>query len=59
MMLQEEVKFGHEFRCYSRDQRARWIMPYEPRPFPYHLAVSQKNEWAGPKDILQRVEQEC
>jgi hypothetical protein len=54
MMLQEEVKFDMYFRCYSIDQRAVRIMPYEPR-HPYHLRY--QTEWQAPKEILEKVEE--
>ncbi|MFL6584266.1 MAG: RimK family alpha-L-glutamate ligase [Chthoniobacterales bacterium] len=53
MMLQEEVKFDMYFRCYSIDQRAVRVMPYEPRN-PYHLRY--RTEWNAPKNIVEAVE---
>ena len=42
MLLQEEIKFEHYFRCYVLDRKDVRVMPYEPRN-PHHLRYVVEN----------------
>jgi glutathione synthase/RimK-type ligase-like ATP-grasp enzyme len=55
MMLQEEIKFDHYFRCYCLGTENVHIMPYEPRN-PHHLRYVVENPTKD-KELLQKVEE--
>jgi hypothetical protein len=53
MMLQEEIRFEHYFRCYVIDRREVRVMPYEPRN-PHHLRYVVENPTRD-QDLIDRV----